>query len=98
MSVYGICTIQITDRDEFDRYQHGFMKIFEQFEGELLVVDEAPIVKEGEWPYSRTVVARFPNREALNLWYHSDAYQALVQHRFKAATGNFVVVAGLAPE
>ncbi len=45
--------------------------------------------------YTRTVIARFPDRDALDDGYHSDAYQALVQHRFRAATGNFIVVDGI---
>ena len=97
MPVYGICTIRIEDRNEFNLYQRGFMEIFEQFDGELLVVDETPKVKEGEWPYTRAVIARFPDREALDRWYHSDEYQALVQHRFRASTGNFIVVDGFDP-
>lgn len=52
MSVYGIATLHIADRTEFDIYQRGFMKIFERFDGELLVVDEEAKVKKGEWPYT----------------------------------------------
>ncbi len=47
MPVYGICMIRIEDRNEFNLYQRGFMEIFEQFDGELLVVDETPNVKKG---------------------------------------------------
>ena len=52
LAVYGIATLHIADRTEFDIYQRGFMKIFERFDGELLAVDEEAKVKKGEWPYT----------------------------------------------
>jgi uncharacterized protein (DUF1330 family) len=97
MTVYGIATIRIEDRTEFKLYQRGFMEIFRKFDGELLAVDEAPSLKEGEWPYTRTVIASFPDRDAMDRWYHSDEYRALTQHRFRASSGNFVVVQGFDP-
>jgi len=35
--------------------------------GKLLAVDEAPTVKEGDWPYTRTVLIEFPDAEAFDV-------------------------------
>jgi uncharacterized protein (DUF1330 family) len=42
------------------------------------------------------VLLEFPDREELDRWYHSDAYQTLVQHRFKASKASIAVVQGMA--
>ena len=95
MSVYVIAQINIHDRAEYEKYQAGFLEVFARFKGELLVVSEDPVVVEGEWPYTRTVVIRFPCQEEAQRWYQSPEYQALAEHRFRASKANAVLVAGL---
>ncbi len=96
MPVYVIAQIQIHDRSEYERYQAGFMPVFAGTGGELLVVSESPNVVEGAWPYTRTVVIKFPSAEAARRWYDSPGYQAIARHRFAGATTNAVIVEGLA--
>lgn len=95
MTVYAIALLKIEDRTEYARYEQGFMAIFNQYEGKLLAVDESPVVKEGTWNHTRTVLLQFPDAKALDRWYHSEAYQALAQHRFSASSGSVVVIQGL---
>ena len=95
MAVYAIALITITDRTEYTKYEERFMDVFAQHPGELLAVDEAPRVAEGAWPYTRTVLLRFPDHDALERWYRSDAYQAIAQHRFRGSTANVAVIQGL---
>ncbi len=92
MTVFIVATINIHDRDRYAEYEAGFMEIFARHEGEVMVVDESPLVLEGEWPHTRTVLIRFPNADAANRWYHSDEYQTLVQHRFAGSTANVIMV------
>lgn len=95
MSVYAIALLKIHDRDGYRTYEQGFMEIFQRSPGRILAVDEAPGVVEGEWPWTRTVLLEFPDRAALDAWYHSDDYQALARHRFLAADGAVAVITGL---
>ena len=97
MSVYVIAQISIHDRDEYRRYEAGFMDVFAQFAGELLAVSEDPAVVEGQWPCTRTVLMRFPSAEEARRWYSSPEYQAIAQHRFRASTGNAVLVEQFQP-
>ena len=92
MSVYAIALINIHDRDGYASYEAGFMDIFNNYGGKLLSVDEAVEIKEGEWPYSRTVLLEFASGEDLDRWYHSDEYQALAQHRFNSSSANIVSI------
>jgi uncharacterized protein (DUF1330 family) len=95
MTVYAVALIDIRDRAEYARYEQGFMAIFNQYNGKLLAVDEAPSVIEGSWPHTRTVLLEFPDRDELDRWYHSEAYQTLAQHRFKASQGSIAIVQGM---
>lgn len=95
MTVYTIARITIEDRDEYAKYEAGFMEIFQKYDGTILSVDEAPEVLEGEWSATRSVLISFPSNEAMKDWYNSDEYQALAQHRFAASSADIIVVAGL---
>ena len=95
MSVYVIAEISIADRETYGRYEAGFLDIFARYQGEVLSVDEAPVVVEGEWRGTRSVLLRFPDEASMRDWYESDAYQELAQHRHAASTGNIIMVKGL---
>lgn len=92
MSCYIIAQIKINDREEYDIYENGFDEIFAKFKGIIVAVDEDPVVLEGEWPYTRTVLIRFPNEKEARRWYESPEYQRLAEHRHRASTGNIVMV------
>lgn len=94
MSIYLIAQIEIHDRDEYNQYEAGFLEIFSKYKGELLVVEESPTVLEGEWPYTRTVLIRFPDEKEAMRWYKSDEYQMLAQHRFKSSRANLILAKG----
>jgi len=91
MSVYFIAQLRIHDPSAYDRYLDGFDAVWESYEGVVVLVDEAPTVLEGEWPYSRLVMLRFPDEAALRRWYDSDGYRALRAIRQGAADGPIVV-------
>ncbi len=91
MSVYFIANLRVHQPALYDRYLDGFDAIFERYEGEVLLVDDAPSVLEGEWPYTRLVLIRFPDEAALRRWYDSPEYQRLAQIRHQAADGSVVI-------
>tara|TARA_Y100001970_G_scaffold23268_1_gene27303 strand:- start:230 stop:679 length:450 start_codon:yes stop_codon:yes gene_type:complete len=95
MSAYIIAKIQIEDRETYAKYGEGFMPIFEKYQGELLTVDETPTVLEGSWPETRTVIARFKDKEAALKWYESEEYQELVQYRLQASTADVIITQGI---
>jgi len=92
MTVYAIALLSIADRERYGVYERGFMEIFSRYSGKLLAVDEAPTVKEGDWPYTRTVLIEFPDAEAFDAWFDSPEYQALAVHRHAASTGSIAVI------
>ncbi len=92
MSCYIIAQIKIYDREEYRVYEEGFDEIFEKYKGIVVAIDENPVILEGEWPYTRTVLIRFPNEEEAKRWYESPEYQKLAEHRRRASTGNIVLI------
>jgi len=94
MSCYFIAQIKIHDQEEYERYLAGYDEVFAQFRGRVIVVDDNPTILEGQWPYTRTVVIRFPDEQEARRWYDSPGYQALVQHRWRASHADIVLVQG----
>ncbi len=92
MSCYFIAQINIADRDEYKKYEDGFDEIFAKYKGIVVAVEEDPVVLEGEWPYTRTVLLRFPNEEEAKKWYDSTEYKELVKHRWQSSRANIVLV------
>ncbi|MDP6376273.1 MAG: DUF1330 domain-containing protein [Pseudomonadales bacterium] len=95
MAVYFVVQIDIEDRGRYGQYEAGFMEIFGHHGGKVLSVDEDPILLEGTWPHTRTVLLEFPDAHAARTWYDSPAYQQLARHRFAASTSNAVMIQGL---
>ena len=92
MSCYFIAQIDIHDRDEYQKYLEGFDEIFSRYKGIVVAVDENPRVLEGEWPYTRTVLIRFPDDAEAERWYRSAEYRKLVEHRHRSSNSNIVLV------
>ncbi|MEO1043985.1 MAG: DUF1330 domain-containing protein [Pseudomonadota bacterium] len=98
MTVYIITRLNIHDRDSYDRYQDGFMEVFEKFDGTLLSVDEEPTVLQGEFAATRSVLIEFPSRKQAMAWMTSPEYQAIAKHRIAGSTGDTIMVKALDPE
>ena len=92
MPVYIIARMKIHDREGYDRYQEGFMPIFEKFRGKLLSVDEDPQVLQGEWHHTRSILMEFPDKQSAYDWMMSPEYQELAKHRFAASEGEAILV------
>ncbi len=94
MSSYFVAQINIQDPAEYEQYLKGYDVVFERYGGTVLAVDDSVKVLEGEWPYGRTVMIRFPSEEALLAWYNSPEYQALAKHRRTGSTANIALIRG----
>ena len=54
MAAYFIAQVSIQDRDAYQAYEQGFMAILDEHGGQLVSVDEQPLVLEGDWACTRT--------------------------------------------
>jgi uncharacterized protein (DUF1330 family) len=95
MSYYFIVRININDSTEYQKYLDRAGEIFKRYKGEYLVVDDEPLVLEGNWVQERTVLIRFNSRKDFWDWYYSDDYQEILKYRLNAAECNAILAKGL---
>ncbi len=94
MACYFIAQIAIHDTAEYRRYEDGFDDVFAEHSGQVVAVDDGPVILEGSWPYTRAVVIRFPNEDEARRWYDSPEYQSLAKHRLDASEADIILVHG----
>lgn len=95
MNYYFAAQIRIHDDEEYQRYLDEFDAIFSGYNGEFLAIDERPVVLEGSWDYTKSVIIKFGSREDFHNWYYSDDYQRILKHRLKAAKCDTVLLEGI---
>jgi uncharacterized protein (DUF1330 family) len=96
MPAYIIASEVINDRDEFDKYRALVHGVLDKYKGEIIISNENVEIFEGEWPYTKTVVIRFPSIQQAKRWYESPEYQEIIQYRIRATTTNLILVDGKA--
>lgn len=91
---YVIFTAAIHDQAGFDAYTQKALPTLIQAGARPIIVDDNPVVLEGQWHGTRTAVLEFESVEAARAWYGSAGYQAIVSERRNAADTNVVIVGG----
>lgn len=94
MAAYIVVQVDVTDPESYEIYKTQVPPTLEPFGGEFVVRGGAQEVLEGEWPFPRCVVLRFPDIERAKAWHQSDIYAAPKALRQKASIGNMIVVEG----
>lgn len=82
----------LKDAAMFEAYRKDVIPTLAPFGGKFLVRGGKLTVREGQWPYERTVIIEFPSRAQAEGWYDSAAYQKILPLRLNSSTGNLVVV------
>lgn len=95
MNHYFAAQITIHDDKEYQKYLDEFDDIFSRYNGEFLAIDESPVVLEGSWNCTKSVIIKFRSKEDFNEWYYSDDYQRILKHRLKAAKCDTILLEGV---
>ena len=95
MNAFIIAKVNIHDPVGFKEYESAFAALFGAYKAEVLVVDDAPRILEGQWPATRTVVIRFDDEAEAVRWYFSDQYKAAMKIRHGASTADMILAKGL---
>jgi uncharacterized protein (DUF1330 family) len=82
---YVIGNITVIDTDKWSEYRSKVPATLIRWGGELEFRGKQVCVLGGNYPHTDCVVIRFPTMEALNSWFNSDEYQALIPIREQAA-------------
>jgi uncharacterized protein (DUF1330 family) len=95
MKYYFSAQIRIDKPEEYEKYLDGFDEIFSRYKGEFLAIDEAPVLLEGEWNYSKSVLIKFDSKKDFEDWYYSDDYQNILKYRLKASKCDTILIGGV---
>lgn len=82
---YVIGHITVKDAAKWAEYRARVPATLAPWQAELVFRGERLAVLGGEHRHSDTVVIRFPNEAAVDGWFTSAAYQALIPLRLEAA-------------
>ena len=82
---YVIGHITVKDPAKWAEYRAQVPGTLAPWQAELVLRGERLSLLAGEHRHSDTVVIRFPSQEAIDGWYNSPAYQALIPLRQEAA-------------
>ncbi len=95
MGYYFIVKVRVNDQIEYQKYIDKSGEIFKKYNGEYLSVDNTPVVVEGEWDCTRTVLIKFKSKNDFEDWYNSKDYQEILKHRLNAADCDSVLIKGI---
>lgn len=85
MSAFVVFTADILDGEKWKEYGPKGIATLADFEGEIVAIGAFEEAIVGNAKHSSAGVIRFPDIDAVNNWYVSDAYSALRELRDKAA-------------
>jgi uncharacterized protein (DUF1330 family) len=85
MAAYVIGHITVKNPEMWAEYRTRVPATLAPWGGEVILRGRRVAVLSGAHPYTDTVVIRFPDAEAISLWYSSPRYQALIPTREQAA-------------
>ena len=95
MAFYFIANIRVDNPDEYSKYLDRVDETFEKSKGEYLVVDTEPVILEGKWEYTKSVVIKFESKQDFNDWYYSDDYQEILKIRLASAKCDSILAEGI---
>ncbi len=95
MKYYFVAQIRINDPAEYDKYLERFDEIFSRYKGEYLAIDESPVILEGHWEYTKSVLIKFDSKKDFEDWYYSVDYQKILVHRLNSSTCDTLLLQGL---
>ena len=95
MPCYSVGHITVTNPEAYKEYVAQVPATIAAHGGRYLVRGGHATDVEGKMPHDRHVVLEFPSREALEGWYNSPEYQAILPIRLANSTGVMTIVDGI---
>ena len=95
MSGYFIIQINVTNAENYKEYIEKVTPIVKKFGGEYIVRGGQSENVEGNWPFQRTVVLKFPTYDMVKKWHNSDEYKPIKKIREDNSECNAIIIEGL---
>lgn len=94
MAAYVAVQAEITNPEQFKRYQELAGATLKTFGGRLLSGGSNLELLEGQWPRPTFVLLEFESVEQAKAWYASPEYREAIDARSGAAVFDMIVVPG----
>ena len=85
MSAFFIATVTVKDGEKFQEYAARSKETFDISGGEIVMRGKYIAALTGDAAHQAAAIVKFQDMDALDKWYNSDAYQALIPLREEAA-------------
>ena len=95
MSAFVIATVAIKNPEKLQEYAQKSMATIAAFGGEPVARGKVVGIFSGDAKYEMTAVVKFPDIQAIDSWYQSADYQALIPLRNEAADVTLVKCLGM---
>ena len=93
---YFFVELEIADPAAYEAYRTKVPDIISAHGGRILVRGGDPQLFDGPMPQQRRfIIVEFDSPEAVETFYHSDAYQAVLPIRLKASNGFVCLLTGM---
>ncbi|MGP3998809.1 DUF1330 domain-containing protein [Streptomyces sp. 8N706] len=92
MSAYVVIDLDVTDPEGFQQYVDAVTPLIERAGARNVVLDDTPLVLEGDWTPATLVIHEFPDKAAVRDFWDSPEYQPL--KKLRRAHASVRVVAG----
>ncbi len=90
MSAFVIVHVTVKDEAKFQEYAAAAVPSAAAYGGKLMMRGKVASVLAGDHGHQLAGVFTFPNQAAVNDWYNSPEYQALIPNREEAADMVFI--------
>ena len=90
MSAFLVVHVNVKDQAKWQSYGQGAPGTLAEYGGELVLRGQAKKVLTGEHGHQMVAIIKFPDQGAVDTWYNSPAYQALIPNRDEAADMVFI--------
>ena len=85
-------TIQVKNPERLKEYVSQVPATMKPFGAKMLARGKVQTILNGEFQHQIEAVFEFPSKEAIENWFASDAYQALIPIREEAAYMNIAIL------
>ena len=96
MPAYLIARVKVDNPTAYEEYKKLAAAAIEKHGGRYLARGGRTVTLEGTEEMARVVIVEFPSLEVAQTFFRSPDYQKAIAARTGAATGQFVVVEGIA--
>lgn len=94
---YLFAELDVLDAEHFyNVYMPSVRPVLKEYGAMFLAASDSPRVKEGDRTVKRVVLLEFESLGRAEEFYHSEAYQAVIGHRFQSARSHLYIFEGAA--